>query len=287
MSNFFTSFCNQSQGCPPEQPSGDVPVKMPFLGLVLGPLNLLVDNTKRFFIVGIFYSLILSILSMSFGLDYMCSYPQYREMGSYCRPLSHLTFVHFALRLFVICGFMQAWYAVSFQNKSTAWRQLFSFKGAWNSLFSFLLFIAFNSISLVALYMLYQRVPNPNWQIELVYFTAVGIWILIPFVLMRFYSLLAFVWAGEKLPSIRLLYKRSSGNLLRILVSLILLFFICIFFFLGYYSNFRLVAGTNAVYISAMVDILYNFLVLLLVALFVNHCYLQKLYLFGRNNNDQ
>lgn len=287
MSKFFASFCNQFKTCAPEALSGDAAVKIPFLGIVMGPFSLLTDNTKRFLIVGCFYSFILSLLAFSFGSSYMCSYPDYRALGNHCLFFGKLTFLHLLLRIVVICAFMQAWYGVCYQGKSTAWRQLFNLKGTLRSFLSFILFMALNFLSLLALYMLYQRVPNPNWQIELAYFTIVGIWVLVPFVLMRFYSLLAFVWAGEKLPSLGLIYKRSSGNLLRILVSLILLFFISIFFFLGYYNNFRLVAGSNAVYISVMVELLYNFFILILVAVFVNHCYLQKLYLFGRNDDEQ
>ena len=92
---------------------------------------------------------------------------------------------------------------------------------------------------------------------------------------------------GEKIPSLRLIWNKSSGNMLRLLCSISLLFVISVFMIFGFMNNFRLAAARNAVYISWIVEYLYNLMLLMLLAFFVNHCRLQQIYLFGRKDHGQ
>lgn len=104
---------------------------------------------------------------------------------------------------------------------------------------------------------------------------------------MRFYALIGFILAGEKFPSFAAVWNRGRGNSLRILVSLALIFFLTFFSLFAFLNNFKLVDDKNAFYISFIVEYLYNLLLLLLVVFFTNHCYLQKTFLFGRNQDGE
>lgn len=285
MQKFFAYLQNKCQLCASSS-HGQASIKLPFFGIIFGPFSLLIDNTKNILLIGAIYALVLTILSLSFGSGYMCSYPAYQEQGNYCLNDGSLKIFYLFLRFVVLCAFMATFYRICFVQAPFNIKAFLDVKNILRSLGGVTFFLLLNSIALVAIYMLYQRVPNPNWKIELAYFAIVSIWILMPFILMRFYAILAFVWAGEALPGILSVAKRNRGNMLRIMLGFFLLFFVTVFVFLAYYNNFRLVANTNAVYISAMVEFLYNLLVLILVSLFVNNCYLQKVYLFGRNKNE-
>lgn len=262
-------------------------VKMPLLRLLFDPYALFVDNTRRFFIIAAQYALLLTFVSLAAGQGYMCLYSDYRLSG-WCTNSSWLYLAAHIINLFIICMFMGRWYQACFKEQLQPFCCLLRPQKA--DLRCFLMiagFILVNMIAILSAYLLYVRVPNPDWRIELIYFTVVGLGFLAPFVAMRFYSLLAFVLGGEQLPPLSAVWQRTSGNTFRILLSLTLIFFIAVFGLFAFMNNFRLVENKNALYISFIVEYLYNLVVLLIAVFFVNHCALQKIFLFERNNHGQ
>ena len=147
-------------------------------------------------------------------------------------------------------------------------------------------FFALNLLPLISLYLLYVRVPNPDWRIEITYFAVVSVGFIVPFILMRFYSFPAFILAGEKLPSIKEVWAKTSGNTFRIIVSVSLLVLISGMVLLSVYSNFKLVAAENTFYINTMVQLIYELVYFAIVMFWVNYFYTQKIYLFEKVNDN-
>lgn len=183
----------------PEEDNRDA-VKMPLFKIVFGPEGLFIDRTRNFFAVAGIYALLLSVLSLVAGQGYMCLYNDYRVGGGYCTNSIGLYVAVHIVVLYVISMFMVRWYNVCFGGQPLSWRYLLlprrqdvrSFAGN-------IAFILINLLSMLSLYLLYVRDPNPDWRIELVYFAFVSIGFLVPFVVMRFYALIGFILAGREI----------------------------------------------------------------------------------------
>lgn len=263
----------------------EMPRKIPFMKIIFDPFSLTIEHFRTFVIYALFYALILSLIAFIMKHPYVCLYGDFRAENS-CGNNPYLYLLTHLITLFVASLFMVRWYKQNYQQSSLPISCLCRIsKLDFKSFGLLLVFILINMLSALSFYLLIIRVPNPNWQIEMVFFTIVSVGFLIPLAAMRFYGMFTFVWSGEKVPPLLLFWKRSRGNSLRLLISLGLIFFICVFSLLAFNAHFKLVEQKNAVYISFMIEYLYNLLFLLLVTFFANHCYLQKEYLFGRDNN--
>ncbi len=271
----------------PASETPTVAVRIPFLRIILDPYSLFIDQVAKFLVVGTFIALVMTILSLSAGQGFMCIYQDYRAHG-YCSDNIWIYGLARIINLFLFAVFMTKWYQVCYQNRPLNCDTLCRVGRADLKTFAVLLvFILLNLISALSFYLLIVRVPNPDWRIELFYFAVVSLGFLIPFLLIRFYSVFGFVAGGEKIPSLGLIWNKSSQNTLRLLCSISLLFVISVFMMFGFTNNFRLAATRHAVYVSWVVEYLYNLMILLLLAFFVNHCRLQQIYLFGRKDHGQ
>ena len=268
-----------------ETPS--VAVKIPFLRIILDPYSLFIDQVGKFLVVGSFIALVMAVLSLSAGQGFMCIYQDYRAHG-YCIDNVWIYGLVRIINLFLFAIFMTKWYQICYLNRPLNCDTLCRVGHTDLKTFATLLvFILLSLISALSLYLLIVRVPNPDWRIELLYFAVVSLGFWVPFLLIRFYSVFGFVMGGEKVPPLRLIWNKSAGNTLRLLCSISLLFVVSVFMMFGFMNNFRLAAVRHAVYISWIVEYLYNLMLLLLLAFFVNHCRLQQIYLFGRKDHGQ
>lgn len=271
----------------PVETTPSVAVKIPFLRIILDPYSLFIDQVGKFLVVGSFVALVLSIISLSAGQSFMCIYQDFRTHG-YCVDNVWIYTVVRVVNLFLFAVFMTKWYQVCYQNRPLNCDTLCRVgRTELKTFATMIIFILLSLVSALSLYLLIVRVPNPDYRIELVYFAVVSLGFLVPFLLIRFYSIFGFVMGGEPVPSLRLIWDKSSGNMLRLLCSIALLFVISIFMLFGFMNNFKLAAARNAVYISWIVEYFYNLMLLLMLAFFVNHCWLQQIYLFGRKDNGQ
>ncbi|MBQ7285788.1 MAG: hypothetical protein IJW72_06010 [Alphaproteobacteria bacterium] len=257
--------------------------KFPVLGLIFGPYNLFIDNTRKFFALSSVFALIITIVFMLFGQNLMCGMSN-NSLQSLCSE-SMVTYLLSRLcSLFLIAMFSVRIYNYCYNNTSFSWRWLLlPQKADFKVMIAYLIYMGLNFVSLLSAYLLYIRVPNPDWRIELTYFAVVSIGFVLPFVLLRFYSIFAYIMSNQKLPSLRHLWQDTAGNGLRLLLSFSLLFCILIFSLNSVIGNFRLVASENTFYITIVGEYIFNLIVLLNVMFFINYCYLQKKFLFGEN----
>lgn len=258
-------------------------VKFPVIGLVFGPYNLFIDNSRKFFAAGSIFALIMTVMFLLLGQNIMCPFAN-NSMPEICSNSPVLYLIARFLGLYLTAVFIVRIYQYCFAGAAFSWKWLLLPQATdLKMTAAVVVYICLNLLSMLSAYLLYVRVPNPDWRIELSYFAVVSLGFLVPFVLLRFYSLFGFVAENCKFPSLRRLWRETSGNGLRLLSSFALLFCVLVFSLNSVVNNFRLVASENTFYIAFIAEYIFNLVVLLNVMFFANYCYLQKKFLFGKD----
>ena len=143
-----------------------------------------------------------------------------------------------------------------------------------------------NILPIFGLFLLLIRAPNPNWKIELLYFTSIAWVFLLPIISVRFYPIISFAIERKKIPSIKQIWNQTAGNMLKFLLSISILCFLCLFLFTKYYSFARFLTNLSLIEVIS-VEFEYNILITLFVVYFTNYCYTQKNLIFKGETNDQ
>ena len=260
-------------------------VRFPITQIIFGPYMLLINKFKAFAYIGTLYALILSIIYLMGGQSLFCSLGAIS--AGFCGQSLTLAIVVRIIILALIAVYCVRYYQAVWQNAPL--NLAFLFKPQKNDLLSLGAIIAFlllNGIALLSGYLLYARVPNPDWRIELTYFGVVASGFLVPFVLLRFYLILAYIWGGEKILSIAYIWKICGGNNLRILCGIALWFFVWVFGISAIASNFAEYARGGSIYAIFFGEYVFNFVMLIMISCFVNFCGIQK-FLTERKINEK
>lgn len=253
-------------------------MKIPFVKAIINPLGILGDNIKNFVIIGGVYGLVLTVLAYFLGVTYACTYANNEPQFFYCSSYGWEFFVYEALKFFVFACFIKSWADVVFE------KQKFAFNINWQELKVFLLLVVFLGLfllPLVSLYFLYTRVPNPDWRIEISYFAVVSVGFWVPFFVLRFFGLIGFAAASEKLVSLKEVWSKTSGSTFRIMMFLFVLLLIAFLLFGSFNSSFASIANNFSFINVVFVGFIYNVLSLLVLAIFANHCILMKDFIKG------
>lgn len=267
-------------------------VKIPFFKIVFAPYNLLLDNGKSFFSLALPYALLITLVAFACGFSYVCLYANAIKVDAFCSTSTPLYLLYTILKLFFVAAFAINWCQTALKKEPFSWRLFISVDWRVLKLAGvFLLIVALNFMPLVSGYILYIRVPNPDWRIETLFFAVVALGFVVPFVVLRFYSLVAFIIYGQKIPSLKQMWCKTMGNGFSILTSLFVIFILTMFILGSFYRNFQGVVAEGSFYIGFMSEFLYDILYLLFAALLVNHCCLQQQILYadeqGEASNDQ
>lgn len=254
-------------------------VRYPLWRIVFGPYMIFIDNFRPFFFIGGLYALIMSVLYLLGGQSLFCSYSNFTAQEICSANIWWYAGTRLAV-LFVIGAFCVRYYQAVWQKQPLSWSYLLKpRKTDACSFAAFVVFLLLNAVSGLSWYLLSVRVPNPDWRIELTYFAFVALGFVVPFVLLRFYGVFAYLWNCEKIPSLWQIWQKSRGNGLRLILSLALWFFLFVFALLSVSVNFNLAAGDNPFYIVIAGEYVFNLVVLILISFFINFCGLQKLFL--------
>jgi len=271
---------------PQVQPNGAV--KLPPLKLACLPFGLLVDKFRLFFKMAVVYGGLISLLSFVFGYSYVCTLGM--PSALFCNMTDGFYPVYLLLKYVLLFLFAVSWYHTVLNNQPLSLKNMFYFnRDSLTAMGILAMFFVLNLTPLLAFYLLWIRVPNPDVTVEVAYFALISTGFLVPFVIMRFYSVFGFAADGCRLPSLKEVWERSRGNLLKILVALFLIFFLALFIFFNLFLNVRGYEESSSLWGTVSTEFVYDFLLLLLITLFINHCFAQKLFLYGeaadeRNN---
>ena len=261
-------------------------VHIPFTKLIFGPLGILSVRISELFKISAAFALLISLCTILLGFSGICFSP-YRDSYFYCSNSQALYLLGLLLKVFLISMFFARWYNIAFRRANYSLKTVFLPTKRdvifFGGLFIFLLL---NLTPVLSFYLLYMRVPNPDWIVELAYFACVSVGFLVPFWLMRFYALGAAYLSEEKLPSLGYLWKRSKGNNLSIILSVFLIIVIMSFFALYYQQGLSSIDVEYANWSGTVLEYVYNLFLLMVLSLFVNHCWFQKKFLLGEDDGN-
>ena len=268
--------------------SSEAKVKVSLWQLATSPLKQAIDNWKNLFYIGVPIALLLSVVSLLLKRGILCSKNEDMSlMSSFCSDNAVFFYANILISFIIITFFAIVWYNIALQKKEVSIFSLLKMKLSYLKTFGLIILTFIINISpIFALFLLIIRTPNPDWHIELLYFTSVAWIFLLPIVTLRFYSVIAFSLAGEKIPSIKRIWNNTSGNMLKILLASSVLVFLALFLFMQYDASVR---GLDNIGIWTMfvAEFEYNILVTIFMALTINYCYTQKELLFGGTLNDE
>lgn len=256
-------------------------VKMPFAQIVFRPFGIFASKLKELFRLSALFALLFAALATFMGFNNVC-FVGYSKNFFFCSDSDAWYLFYIVLKLFLLAVFGVRWFNIAFLQTSYNWKNIFlptakDFQTA--GILS--IFLIVNLIPVLSFYMLYIRVPNPNWVIEIIYFAIVSLGFFVPFVVMRFYSMFAIFLSGQKLPPIHEVWAKSKGNNMRIILSLFLIMIVVFFIVINFQRNFRVLEVEYINYVGIVSEYLYDVAFLMLITLFINNCFVQKELLYG------
>ena len=259
--------------------SDSVPVSCWFL--LSKPFTLLADNFKIFILAIIPTALLMSAVALITKRGAICAVDSAAMILSQNCSDSTLAFGSNAfIQLLIISFFIIKWYQIALLKRPITVKRL---KHTNISLFKtvsiIITFILINAMPLLALGVLLLHTPYPDWRVELVFFTLFAWMFLMPFLAIRFYSVAAFVFEGQPMPSLREVWQKTSGNMLKLLLAFSSIIFLALLFSIRFLNNLRTLQETNfASAFSAEFGL--SLITVIFACLWANHCYVQKIQLF-------
>lgn len=267
-----------------ETQKAELCVHIPFSKLIFAPFGILTNQFGSLFRLSALFGFVLSLVSIILGFAGIC-FTSYREAYFFCSDSNFIYILALLLKIFLVSMFLARWYDIAFLKKSYDLRNiLLPTKRDFALTGGIILFLLLNLTPILSFYLLYMRVPNPDWVVEVLYFACVSVGFLVPFILMRFYALPAAFLSGQKLPSFSYLWQRSKGNNLGIILALFLIMIVMSFFALYYQRAVLAIEPEYVNWSGTVLDYAYNLIMLMLFSLVINHCWLQKEFLLGENN---
>ena len=263
-------------------------IKLPLFRLMFSPFNQILDNGKIFFGLVLPTSLIICLASTLLGFNYLCAYSPAPNSELFCSN-SLLGYLLHSLIKMLVWGYLGIkWYDYVFAGAEFNKKTLFSVdKRCLKFAGLLLLFLVLNMLPLLSWWVLYVRVPNPDWRIEMAFFAFVSIGFIMPIVLLRFYSVLGLAMRGKKVPSISALWKKTSGNTIKIFLSFLLILTLGMFIFGNLYTNFRGLVGQISLYNMFMSEYIYDVFASFIYISILNNLNLQyEIFYASEQEND-
>lgn len=250
------------------------------------PWWLMADKINEFVKLGACFSLIISVLSFVFGQAYFCVFKNDYISGVLCQNDGIWYAPYIILKMVLLAVFVKVWFDRVILNKQLSLKQEMQNKFQYVKVLGWLvLFLLLNSLPALSGIVLLLRVPNPVWQIELLFFTVVFIGFLIPFAVMRFYSLVPDLLEQKGFENVKQIWNKTAGCGLKTVMASSVTFFICLFLFLSVTSIFKGETLINPYLYNFIAEFLFNFITLFIVALFVNFTSVQRNMILKQENS--
>ena len=266
--------------------SPNAKIKLSVFQLAFQPIKLLFKNWQSLLILGVPFAFLLTLCSMLTGRSALCNVDSGVILTDFhCSDTVESYYFDVFIRFLIISFFMLKWYDFTLLKEPLNIKNIFKCSSTEIRTFGIIAtFAIVNLLPLIGLLILFARVPNPNWKIELLFFTCVAWVFLLPLIAIRFYSIIAATLENNKELTIKGIWNRTSGNTLKLLLGTGFIVFVALIIFMQYYSY--ILGTTDYTYkIALSVELEYDFLVVLFAACFMNYCYTQKeLLLKGEDN---
>lgn len=213
--------------------------KYPVFRAFSKPIIILTDHLKTFGKIGGSAAFVLLLISFVFAQPFACLVPALREK-SYCGSDIVPYIFYMVAKLFVLSSFLRIWADKIFLNKNIDFAYFKQNTRRFLKMFwAFILFLLINSLPAFAFYFILVRVPNPVWQIEILYFLFMSLGFLIPFILLRFYTNIALFISDLPYLNIKEIYEKTNFKSTKIFFAFSLVLAFCLFFFLTINGNLK------------------------------------------------
>ena len=238
---------------------------------------LITDNLKNFFMQGFVFSLLLTLLSYVFGQKYMCFFNKDISENMFCPNLHYLYFLYLFFKIVLICIFINIWYDKLFNNTLIN-KEYFkkNYKKFLKTFIFLICFLMLNGIPFISMLILFLRVPNPDWIIELLFFIIVSVGFWVPFILMRYYSLFAVFLSNGNWKMFGKTWDNTDGYTGKIIFSASLIFMVNLILFVAVMSTFMRFSDLNPEVYNFIAEMFLGFVNYFIVIVMVNFCQTQK-----------
>ncbi len=266
------------------EPGRVIAAKMPIMALLFRPFAVFADKFRLLVAVSGVLGLLTAVLATLLGFNYACMSLETSSQFFFCSGSETAYLLNLCLKTFLIALFIQKWYEIAFLGRPFSFSELLRVDAkTFKTVALLILFILLNMFPALSFYVLYVRVPNPDWVVEITFFAFVSLGFLVPFVVMRFYSVFALFLGNEPVPSLKLIWRRGSGNNFRIILALFVIIVIMMMILINMYAGLRNIEDGYVNYVGIVGEFVYDTVFLMLLSLLVNHAYVQKQLLFGDN----
>ena len=241
------------------------------------PFWIVFDNLKTFLLQGLLFSGVVVLLSYLMGQKYLCFFNQQMAENMYCPEMNTWYFPYLLLKLLIIAVFINVWYDTVFKNVQINKEYFKSgLKKIWKTFVLLLVFIAINFLPVISSLLLLFRVPNPIWQIEQLYFTVVSTGFLAPFLLIRFYGLFAEFLAGHNWKQFKIMWHKTSGSAMKIVLSCALLFLVGILMLIVFIGFFKSEVNLPPEIYNIWAEFVFAFVNCFIIVLLINFFEVQR-----------
>ena len=245
---------------------------------IIRPLWYMSENINMFIKLSSVFVVLLTILAYLFGKTYFCAFPNPLTNALSCdiSPL-YIYLIYLLCKIILMVFFMQIWLGTALEkqllNKENILnnRYLYLKSVGW-----FFIFLILNSLPVISGLLLLFRVPNPVWQIELIYFTVVSIGFIVPFIMMRIYAVFADLLNAKGFVNLKKFWKNTVGCGLKIVFSAAVFFFGVLLLFLIMQSALNNSTAPYPEIYNLLAEIIFNFVMLFICALFINFIKVQN-----------
>ena len=250
------------------------PVKLSFFKTVFGCYDIFFSKFWYFACLAGAYAFVMTLVFFVAGQDVLCFDVEYNSTHFCTKNVWNYGLVHlWGLGMNFL--FMQKWSELVTKGKDFNWKRAFlPDKGTLKMIGVFSAYICTIVLAGFCLYLLYIRVPNPNWKIELSYFTFVSMGFIFPIFGMRFFSYFAYAAQREPLPSVKTLWKKTSGNMLAIISGCTFLLMLALFLMQAVVQQTQ--AAKPIVWHALFVEYMAQLFVFVVLSCFMNYCDIQK-----------
>ena len=259
--------------------------KLPLWEISLLPIGILLYRFKRFLYLSFIYAFLISILAFVTKSSYVCGYTDWAEgfkLG--CTKSSGLYITFFLIRLLIISVFLRMWYKSAVCGEYLNIKEMFVIRGQdWKIFASFMGVLGILCLPLISVSMMMGRVPNPDWRIESLFFAFVFVLACVPILLIRFWGVFSCSVSKQKHPSFRKIWHETSGQIVKIILSIFLMVILCMIIVMKYHSLSSLMVEHNFLLGSLISDFFYNILFLMSCCVMVANSFVLNSYLLSQS----
>lgn len=243
--------------------------------ILFGDILLLLDAKKQAWLQCLLFAGIATIIFGLTGSMSSCINETYRT-NYFCQQNVYIYLIITCLSAFIQCMFFRNWIEIISEKYNFNYKHALTPNLKDLKIFgSFLLYVFLILVACGSFYLLYVRVPNPNWHIEIAYFTIVSVGFLPIIFSFRYLGWLGQIAIGDPLKNFFDVWSKTRGKFLFIFMGLTLIFLIATFFMMQFYRFVNDINNINYFLTAILIEFVGNFLKLIITALFANFCYIQ------------